>query len=185
MNEETMIELTKDAVQTVAEHKEAFYQSAEFWVGAVFVVVVGLLVPPAIKLIKKLTNDRISRIKEELHEAENLKLDAQKLYAEYEKKFINAEKEAEDIIDNQQRFIEQTKEKKISELNQFLNRKQTETTARIDLATEQLKKTINTKICYNAFEIVYQVMGEKLIRKDHDRLINESIDNIKNLKIGG
>jgi len=177
--------VSENITQAVEEHEELFYQSAEFWVGVSFVLVMGILLVPAVRLIKKLTKERINRIKQELTDAENLKIDAQKLYATYERKFINAENEAEEIIVNQQHFIEQTKEKKFNELNLFLNHKQSEVNARIELASEQLKSEINTKICENAFSVLHKVLKSKLTKSDYNKLIDDSIKNIKKIEIGG
>jgi len=176
--------MTSEVIDIAVEHEEIFYQSAEFWVGASFVLIVCLLFMPVSKKIKEMINHRIDRIKNELQEAENLKLDAQKLYAEYERKFINTENEVNDIIESQKRAIEQTKEKRLQELDQLLRRKQTETTSRIDVALEQAKKEINEKICQNSLDILYQIIRLKLTKTDYNRFIDKSINNIKNLEIG-
>lgn len=185
MMEPAMGNVVENVTETVVEHEEVFYQSAEFWVSVVFVLVVGILFMPAVRLIKNMTRQRIERIKGELSDAENLQIDAQKLYADYERKFINAEKETEEIIVNQQNFISQMKENKFNELDQLLNRKQNEVNARIELASEQLKTEINTKICQKALNILYQVIKSKLTKNDYNKLIDDSIKNIKKIEIGG
>lgn len=165
-------------------HEEIFYQSAEFWVGAAFIMVVAFLFFPMSKIIKQLINKRIERIKDELQEAETLKLDAQKLYAEYERKFLNVNNEVAEIIANQKEIIEQTKSKKMRELNSQLKNKETEANAKIDQAFKQIRKEINTLIYQKSLAILSQIIRTKLTKDDYNKLIDKSISNIENIEIG-
>ena len=92
---ENITELSTHAI----EHHEVFYKSAEFWVGASFVLVVALLYKPLISVIKSAIFSRIERIKNELQEAEELKLKAQELYAKYERNLLNIDDEIAHIAD--------------------------------------------------------------------------------------
>ena len=169
-----------EGVQSVSQ--EAFYQSAEFWVGFSFILVVGLLYSPLFKVIKELISKRITRIKTELQEAENLKLDAQKLYAEYERKFINMDNEVNEIIINQKNLIEQTKEKKLKELNNILKRRQLETQARIDQEFNQVQQEINEAISYKALSLIEESIQTKLSSAERMKLIDNSIKSINDMK---
>ena len=72
-----------DIIATAAEGSEIFYYSAEFWVSVAFIVVIALLFVPISRVVRNLIQQRITRIRTELQEAEVLKTDAQKLYADY------------------------------------------------------------------------------------------------------
>ena len=76
----------------LSHHEEAFYLSAEFWVSIAFVLTILIILTPGLKAIKKLIDNRISRIKNELNEAEILKMEAQQLYSDYERKLTNIKK---------------------------------------------------------------------------------------------
>ena len=174
----------KTATTEIMQHEEIFYQSAEFWVGLSFIIVVGLLFFPMYKIAKKAIYQRIERIKKDLQEAENLKLEAQKLYAEYERKFSNVEKEVAEIIKGQQNMIAKTKENKLKALDTFLARKQLETEAQIEQAFEKTKENVIEEINTQTLSLLNKILSTKLTKDDYNKLIDNSINNIKNIEIG-
>lgn len=165
------------------EHEEIFYQSTEFWVSFAFVVVVLLLVSPVGKAITTMMKDRIERIKKELQTAENLKLDAQKLYAEYERKFLNTENEVNTIIANEKAVIAETKERKMRELNSILKQKNIEAEAKIEMAFERVNNEINLLISKRTSEILQNVFQTQINETEHRKIINNSLKNLEGLKI--
>lgn len=165
------------------EHEEIFYQSTEFWVSFAFVVVVLLLVSPVGKAITTMMKDRIERIKKELQTAENLKLDAQKLYAEYERKFLNTENEVNTIIANEKAVIAETKERKMRELNSMLKQKNIEAEAKIEMAFERVNNEINLLISKRTSEILQNVFQTQINETEHRKIINNSLKNLEGLKI--
>ena len=164
--------------------EEAFYLTAEFWVSVTFLVVVILLFSPITRTISSMIEKRISRIKDELNNAESIKLEAQKLYADTERRLANVEDEIADIITNKKYLIEQTKEKKISELNHAMQRKKEDLDAKIEQGNIQLNTEINNIISQKAAKILNKVINVKLTQKEYSTLIDNSIENIKNIEIG-
>ena len=160
----------------IAGHEELFYQSAEFWVAVAFVVIIALLFRPVTKVISGMIAKRIIRIRKELQDAENLKLQAQKLYAEYERKFMNTDTEVAGIV-------KETKEAKLRELNIFLQRKQNEVDSRIEQAFDQAGNEINAMVGARTAEILKSVISSKLTKSDYNRLIENSINNIKDVTL--
>jgi len=173
-----------DILQEIVVHEEPLLQSAEFWVGVIFVFVMSYLCKPLYTSIKRMIDDRIKHIRQELSDAENLKLDAQKLYAEYERKFINTENEVSELIANQQAIIEQTKEKKLQELELNLIKKQKEAESKIEQLLKSTEAEINAIICKKALDSISKVIRAKLTKTDYNKLIDSSINNIKNIEIG-
>lgn len=169
--------------ENLAENTEVFYQSAEFWVGMTFILLVAILFSPIVKILKNMTQQRIEHIKDELTEAENLKLDAQKLYADYERKFINTDKEVAEILENQINAINKTKEKKTLELEYLLKHKQNQAEATMSQRYKQEQAAINKLITDKSLSIIKTFVKEKLTKNDYNKLIDDSIDNIKNLEM--
>lgn len=170
-------------IPSFVERAESICQSAEFWVGIAFILVVALLFSPVSKILKSMAFQRIERIKTEISEAENLKLDAQKLYAEYERKFINTENEVSEIIENKKNFINQTKNKKIDELDRLLKHKQAMAETKIEQQYKQKRDEINKLVSQKTFAILENCLKNKLTKSDYNKLIDESINNINNLEV--
>lgn len=179
-----MVSNIPEIAKTVTAHEEAFYQSAEFWVGAAFVLVCVALFSPIVKVIGQMTAKRITRIKDELKKAEDLKLEAQKLYADYERKFAQTDDEVAQIVTEQENIISENKDLRTRELNQMLKQKQAEAEARMELAFNQINTEIKTKVSQKTMEILYTVIKENLTPKNHEKLIDASIDNLKKLNMG-
>lgn len=165
------------------ESGEIFYQSAEFWVGCAFVLVVYLLAKPIYKAVKAMIEQRIKRIKDELQYAEELKLDAQKLYAEYERKYLNTEQEVAQIIANEEAVIEENKKRKMQAMESWLRQKNAEADARIEMAAEKANTEINALISRKTIAILKSIFRTKITKAEHQKLINSSIKKLETMKI--
>lgn len=165
------------------EGEEIFYQSAEFWVGCAFVLVVYLLSKPIYKAVKEMINVRIKRIKDELQYAEELKMDAQKLYAEYERKYLNTEQEVAEIIANEKAIIEENKNRKMQAMEKWLKQKNAEADARIEIMSENANAEINALISKRTSAILTSIFRTKITKAEHQKLINNSIKKLEILKI--
>lgn len=174
---------TMTEIQEVSSHGEPFYLSAEFFVGVAFVVVVAFLFIPVKKALNALIFQRIARIKNDLQEAENLKLEAQKLYAEYERKLLNKDAEVAEIISEEENFIAEKKENKTRELENFLKQKQIEAESRISLALEQANIEINNAVANRAMDILTTIFQSGLSAKEYNQLIDNSINRLKKIPL--
>ena len=100
MTQNAVVDVTENLISDVslpAHHYGAFYENPVFWVAVSFVLVVVLLARPIGKIAKQLLQNRVDGIIKRIEDAANLKDDAQKLLVEYERKFVNADAEAEAI----------------------------------------------------------------------------------------
>lgn len=79
--------LENTAQELGAHGAEPFYLHAEFWVAVAFVIAVGGLVKLAGKVVLRMLRKRGADIADRIQEAVSLKEDAQKLLADYERKF--------------------------------------------------------------------------------------------------
>ncbi|MBR5599091.1 MAG: hypothetical protein IKW39_03525 [Alphaproteobacteria bacterium] len=177
-NSEYMMVDSITETTTLSHNYEPFYLSAEFWVGVSFVLVVIVIYKPLAKAISNLITSRIQRIKNEFVEAENLKLDAQKVYADYERKFLNIKEEIDDIISEENLIIEENKKRRIKELDSFLKNKQNEVDAKIEIAFDKASSELNSLIMNKTMDIINAIIKNKLTEKEHHKLINKSIANI-------
>lgn len=177
-----------DAADNVSEiighidgHDEVFYQSAEFWVGVAFVLVVVLLAKPIGGLVKSMLNKRIDGIAKRIRDAARLRDDAQKLLADYEKKFLNANKEAEAILAKSQREIEYFKKENLSKLEAEMKLKEKDAEDRIKAAKEKAAKEISDLTSELTIQTVKTVIMKKIDTKTQDKLIDDSISLITKL----
>lgn len=174
----------KPVIENISnEYDEVFYQSAEFWVGIAFILVVYLLAKPVYKVIKGMIEQRIKRIKDDFHYAENLKLDAQKLYAEYERKYLNTETEVAAIVAKEKAAMDENKEQKMQAMAAWLKQKNKEADARIEISFEQANAEINHLISQRTTDILKNIFRTKMSKAEHEKLINHSIKRLETINI--
>lgn len=160
---------------------EPFYLHAEFWVGMAFVVVVIGLAKPVGSVLLKLLRGRGESIANRIKEAVALKEEAQRLLAEYERKFRGAEKEAADILARSEREIEMIKKEALAKLEAEMNAKEKEATARLKAAEDGAAKEIANKTAELTLAAVRKILADSLDDKALDKLIEASINDLKKI----
>lgn len=178
----TVAQVVESVEQEVSGHGGAFYENPEFWVGLAFVLVVLMLARPIGRILNLMLNKRIEAIADRITEAQKLNEDAQKLLAEYEKKYLNAEKEAKNILRKSEREIEMLKDERLKKLEAEMNMKQKEAEQRIKTAQESAVKEITALASEMTIKALKEVLTKSLDKKSQDKLIDESIKTIANLK---
>ncbi len=192
-----IIEATQNAVMEAAQNvsniigqtasdmegpHEAFYMGAEFWVAAAFVLVVVCLARPIGKTVAFMLRKRISNIISRIDEASQLQEDAQKMLAEYERKFLNAQNEADAILKKAQKEVDYFKNESLSKLEQDMKVKTSEADERLNSAKGKASKEITTLTSELTIEIVKQTISNKLGKTEKSKLIDNSIDLLSKIK---
>lgn len=137
---------------------------------------------PVARLLNEMLNRRIEAIADRITEAQKLNEDAQKMLAEYEKKYLNAEKEARNILRKSEKEIEFLKEDRLKKLEADMEMKQKEAEQRIKTAQEAAMKEITTLTSEMTIRVLKEVLAKNLDKKAQDRLIEASIEEISKLK---
>lgn len=173
-----------EAESDFAEHAhEPFYKEGEFWVGFAFILVVVFLFKPVGSMLKSMLLKRRDGIIDQINQAEKLRDDAQVLLAQYEKKFLHAKDEADEILTKSESEIELLKSQTLNSLENELNAKRREVENSIDAATEKARKEINSLIGAQTVNIVKEKILQNTGAKQHSKLIDNSVENIlKRLK---
>ncbi len=171
-----------DAIESTAAemsgHDEIFYLSAEFWVAVSFVVAVVALARPVGKILYRMLQKRGEDIAKRIQDAADLKEDAQKLLAEYEKKYRQAEQEAQEILVRSEREINLIKRDSLAKLESDMAAREKEAKLRVAGAQEDAVREITAKTAERAIAAVKKVLAESLDAKDLDKLIDESIEKV-------
>ena len=177
----TVAQVVENVEHEVSGHGGAYYENPEFWVGLAFVLVVLMLARPIGRILNVMLNKRIEAIADRISEAQKLNEDAQKLLAEYEKKYLNAEKEAKNILRKSEREIEMIKEERLKKLEAEMDMKQKEAEQRIKTAQESAVKEVTALASEMTIKALKEVLAKSLDKKSQDKLIDESIKTISNL----
>ncbi len=173
--------IIENTAEQLHGHEEIFYQSAEFWVGVAFVLVVLLLAGPVGRLVRSMLNKRIDNITKRIHDAAELRDEAQKLLADYEKKFLNADKEAQAILNKSQKEIEYLKKENLAKLEEEMKIKEKEAEDRITASKEKAAREISDLTSELTIKTIKAAIVKNLDAKTQNKLIDDSISLITRL----
>lgn len=169
--------------QELGSHAEPFYQSAEFWVAVSFVLVVVVLARPVGGMLRHLLRKRARGIGKRIEDASNLKEEAQKLLAEYERKYRRAKQEAQDILSRSEREVNLMRKEQMAKLERDMDIRERDAKARVKSAQDQAAKEIANKTAERTIQTVRTVLSRKLDAKAQDQLIEDSIKRLSASKL--
>lgn len=190
-----IIDATQDAVLNAASdvvqvlentthglgHAGPFYMQAEFWVGLTFVLTIVCLFRPVGRIILQKLRQRGADIADRIKEASALKEDAQKLLAGYERKFRGAEKEAADILARAERETDVIKREALAKLEAEMQAKEKEVQSRLKASEINAVREVTQKTADLTMATVRKILDDSLDHKAQSKLIDISIERLKNL----
>ena len=188
----TIIDATQNAIINVAEDvsevlapsnqeiiiSSPFYIEIEFWVGMSFVLVVLLMGRAFYKFIKSALENKIQKIVKTLDDAIQLRDDAQKILADYERKTKNTDKEITEIMAKSYENISIFKEKELKKLKRNSEIKEKEIDRRISAATENITNELNKLISSKSIDLVEKSILKYATNEEHSKLIDIAIENL-------
>ncbi|MGM0421600.1 MAG: F0F1 ATP synthase subunit B [Pseudomonadota bacterium] len=127
--------------------------------------------------ILKILDDRTDRIRKELDDAERLRVEAQEVLAEYQKKHRDAMKTADDIIKAASERAVQIEQDAMTKMEDDLARKENQLIERISRAETAAVQEIRNKAADIATSTITSILSEELDKKD-ESLIDDAIKTL-------
>ncbi len=177
---EMISETTKLAEFNTSHHYEIFYHNPEFWVGVAFILVVTILIKPISGIVKSALTKRQQNIINRINEAEKLRDEAQELLSQYERKFVHANDEVDEILKKSNDEIKNLTDFELQKMEKDLALKQKEVDILIESSIEKTKNEISQLASIKAVNIAKDYICSSLDRNKHEALIDKSIENIIN-----
>lgn len=186
-----LIDATQNAIMDAAENvseaigvagnavtelpESPFYTEVHFWVGVAFVLAILCIIKPIVRYSKAGLQRRINKVVDDIDNAAKLRDDAQELLANYERKFVNAQDEAQQMLKKAHSNMQNIKKRETERLKIELKNKERETERRIAAATEKTKAEINTSASKASVDLAYRAINRYLQVTDKSKLIDEAI----------
>jgi len=153
---------------------------AEFWVALAFIAFVGVLIyMGAHKRLVAGLDEHSARIKSELDEARRLKQEAQALVAEYERRYHEAEREAEGIIAGAKAEAERLAVEAKAKMEEFLARRTRMAETKIAQAEAQALADVRAAAADAAVDAAEKILGNKVKGKVAEDLVSKGIADLK------
>ncbi len=122
--------------------------------------------------------DRIRLIKEQLHDLEAQKKEAEKKLAEYNEKLAALDDEAEKIIQQYQKQGEDARENILKQAEAAAAKMEEQAKKTINYEFSQAKLKLETELFDSAVEKAEDRMKTVITDQDHERLVDEYLDKV-------
>lgn len=153
-------------------------QDSSFWVGVSFVLFIIVAYKLGAKAIVGGLDNKIQEIKDEIENAERLRVEAQELLAQYQRKQRDAEKEASEIVANAKNQAKVMKKTMQTELDDLMTRREMQLSDRLkrleDSAISKIKNEAATVAMAATTEMIIQAMDAKTQKS----LMDDSIKTV-------
>ncbi len=153
---------------------------ATFWVGAAFVLFVGILVYLKVPgMLTGVLDERAKKISDDLDQARELREEAQVLLATYQRKQRDALKEAEEIIAHAKEEAMREAEQAEKRLEESVARRQQAALNKIALAEAQAENEVRDAAIEIAIAAATAVVAQQVQGDRADALVNIAIQDLR------
>lgn len=129
------------------------------------------------KVLAKL-DARIDAIRDEIKTAENLRIEAQELLAQYQRKQRDAAHEAEQIVSSAKAAADMIRKDAEKDLQDMMTRKEAQLAERLKRMEESARAEIRAYAAELAVKATAEIITSKLDQAANDRLIDASIKSV-------
>jgi F-type H+-transporting ATPase subunit b len=151
---------------------------ASIWVLISFIVFCAMAWKLGKDKITSALDNKIDTIRKEIETAESLRVEAQELLAQYQRKQRDAAKEAEQIIENAKMHAKEIKKKAKEELKETMERREQQLSARIERMEQSAIQEIRSHAADLAVKATKEIISERLDKNTSKELVDQSIQNI-------
>lgn len=152
------------------------------WVALSFILFALIAFKLGRKSVVGALDARINEVKQEIETAERLRVEAQELLAQYQRKQRDTEKEAKDIISRAKKQAEIMAKASEADLEETMTRREAQLTDRLKRLEENAIAEIRNHAADIAMAATTEVIAQTLDEKTNSDLNNQTISNLsKNL----
>ena len=121
---------------------------------------------------------RIAEIREEIETAENLRVEAQEMLAQYQRKHKDAVKDAEQILAQAKAQAKDIQKKAEADLDETIARREKQLNDRLERMKQNAKDEILDYASSLAIAATREIITEKLDKKANEKLVDSAIKSV-------
>lgn len=157
---------------------EQLLHDTNFWVLISFTLFVVLVFKSAKTAIIGKLDGRIAQIRTDIETAENLRVEAQELLAQYQRKQRDAQNEAEAIIANARNHAAEIHKTAETDLHEMIDRKEKQLTDRLKRMEDSAKAEIRAYASELAVKATAEIIANRLDDAGNARLVDQAIKTL-------
>ncbi|WP_435641710.1 F0F1 ATP synthase subunit B family protein [Micavibrio aeruginosavorus] len=154
---------------------ETLLNDTGFWVLLSFALFVGLAFKAGKAALFAKLDGRIAQIRTDIETAETLRVEAQELLAQYQRKQRDAQNEAEAIIANSRNHATEIRKTAEAELNEMIDRKEKQLADRLKRMEDSAKAEIRAYASELAVKATAEIIANRLDDAGNAKLIDQAI----------
>ncbi len=155
-------------------------ESGYTWYTFSFIIFAGIILKFGAPVIASILDKRIDQIKKDLEEAESLRVEAQEMLAQYQRKHRDAVEEAEKILNTARENAYQFQAKAEADLEELMQRREAQLQERLNRMEQNAINEIKSYAAELAMDVASQIIIDNLDKKTNNKLVDQSIANIEN-----
>ena len=149
------------------------------WVAISFILFLALLAKPAWKFITSSLDKKINEIRTKIEEATKLREEAQDILAAHKRKLSDAEKEADDIINQAREEAQILRTKLTEDLEQALQRREKLAMDRITQAEASALDEIRARTVDIALDATHDLLADNLSDHKANAMLDDAIKELR------
>ncbi len=161
------------------EFLTAILEDGYIWYTFSFLIFGFIVIKLGRPIILSALDGRIEQIKKDLQEAESLRVEAQEMLAQYQRKHRDAVQESEAMLTAARENAEQFKAKAEADLEEVIKRREAQLEDRLKRMEQNAISEIQSYAADLAMNAASQIIIEKLDKKTNAKLVEQSIVDIE------
>ena len=149
------------------------------WYSMSFVIFLFIVVKFSAPVINAALDKRVADIKKSLEEAESLRVEAQEMLAQYQRKYRDAEIESQKIVEVAKENAQAFRKKSEAEMAKLIKRREEQLEDRLKRMEQNAISEIQKYAAELAMNAANQIILKNLNDNTKNRLVKESIQNIE------
>lgn len=166
------------AAETVAHHEESLLQSAEFWVGFTFCLVVVLLAKPLGKALSVALQKRSDDIENKINEAEQLLTQAQGVLEKYKKQCEKVDGEVSAIMKKTDDLVVRLEKDAKEKFDASLKKQEENSMKRLKAEKEEAVMQIRDAVVGLSVKTAQELLKQKVTPQQNRELMLKTIQEI-------
>lgn len=158
---------------------ELLKHDPNIWIAFSFILLVCILYKYARAPLLSLLDSKIEQIRRDIENAENLRIEAQELLAQYQRKQKDAEKEAARILETAKKTAEEILLDAEKELAETIARRENQLTQRIERMKQDAKQEISNYAVQLAMASAHEMIEKNLENaSSYEALLENSVSAV-------
>ena len=126
-------------------------------------------------VLLSMLDKRIEAIREEIKTAENLRVEAQEMLAQYQRKHKDAVKDSEAILATAKKQAEEIKKQAEKDLDETIARREKQLAERLERMKQNAKNEILEHASNLAIAATSEIIADNLDKKSNEKLVDQAI----------